>query len=110
MFNSISPLASPNAHSCIYAQLENEFELFRRNSLFTRLLNALAKTHGSDYLKETIQPVLYGMYDISNDMYFELDPDKAQTSGNVNQNVQNTKQMAQQFLDAICSSIDRAPL
>ena len=97
-------------HSLFYTQPENEFELFRRNSLFTRLLNALAKTHGSDYLKETIQPTLYGMYELSNDVYFELDPDKAQTAGDVNQNVQNTKQMAQEFLDAICSSVDKAPL
>lgn len=82
---------------------ESPANLFRRNSMATRLLTIFAKHEGSDYLKRTLQPYLIKLVNDSVDKSYEIDPAKIQY-GDKNSNLENLKNACQGFVDAITNS------
>ncbi|CAG8508989.1 2177_t:CDS:10 [Funneliformis mosseae] len=87
---------------------EHESDLFRRNCMATRMLAAFAKTHGTEYLRETLQPLIEFLLSKPSDFSCELKPDNL-GSDDVNQNLQNLISTAQAFLDGICASGPNMP-
>ncbi|ORX72553.1 hypothetical protein BCR32DRAFT_285738 [Anaeromyces robustus] len=84
---------------------ESPANLFRRNSMATRLLTLFAKTEGADYLKSTLLPPMLDLVNNSVDKSYEIDPAKIQY-GDVNTNIDNLKDACQKIVDAITNSID----
>ncbi|POG62935.1 hypothetical protein GLOIN_2v1784706 [Rhizophagus irregularis DAOM 181602=DAOM 197198] len=88
---------------------EYESDLFRRNCMATRMLASFAKTHGTEYLRETLQPLLNDLLSKPSDFSCELNPDNLLPGEDVNKNLQNLKATAQAFLDTICASGPNMP-
>ncbi|KAJ9061115.1 Ras GTPase activating protein ira2 [Entomophthora muscae] len=82
-------------------------ELFRRNSMASRLLALFAKTYGAEYQRFVLQPILLEM--IANPRPYEVDPSKIGKDGSAEANLQNLKEMSHAFLDSIVSSGSRIP-
>jgi len=82
---------------------ESPANLFRRNSMATRLLTYFAKSQGSEYLRKTLQPYLNQLVADSVDKSYEIDPAKIQY-GDKNTNLENLKNACQGFIDAITNS------
>ncbi|KAL1920332.1 uncharacterized protein VTP21DRAFT_1478 [Calcarisporiella thermophila] len=91
------------------ANTESESELFRRNSMATRMLSAFARLYGTDYMRTTLQPILQELYTHPEQYSFELDPAKVPNPEDINRNVANLKRTTQQFLDVICTTTNRVP-
>ncbi|CAI2172941.1 5991_t:CDS:10 [Funneliformis geosporum] len=87
---------------------EHESDLFRRNCMATRMLAAFAKTHGTEYLRETLQPLLEDLLSKPSDFSCELKPDNLGVEDE-NKNFQNLISTAQAFLDGICASGPNIP-
>ncbi|KAJ3130815.1 Neurofibromin 1 [Physocladia obscura] len=49
-------------------------DLFRQNSMATRLLTVFSKSYGKEYLVNAIKPVLDELLDIKSNLSFEIDP------------------------------------
>jgi len=82
---------------------ESPANLFRRNSMATRLLTIFAKYEGSYYLKRTLQPYLIKLVADSVDKSYEIDPTKIQY-GDKDSNIENLKNACQGFVDVITNS------
>lgn len=80
--------------------------LFRGNSMASKLLAKYCRLVGTEYLKQTLLPVIA---QISPDCSYEMDPDKIK-GGTVEFNTLNVKSLAQDFLDAIIKSIPKMPV
>ncbi|PVG03445.1 hypothetical protein CPB86DRAFT_723065 [Serendipita vermifera] len=84
---------------------ESPTNLFRANTMCTRLLGNVAKVQGYNYLRFILDPLIN---EIRHIMSYELDPNKAQQA-DIETNLANVKRMAQLFLDAITRSADALP-
>jgi hypothetical protein len=89
--------------------IEHEVDLFRKTSMATRLLASFAKVHGSEYLHETLQPVLNRLIEKPPDYSCELDESRITQNEDLEQNLKNLKELAKAFIDAICGSSDMIP-
>ncbi|KAG1177602.1 hypothetical protein G6F70_005649 [Rhizopus microsporus] len=90
---------------------DNETDLFRRTSIATRLLSVFAKDNGAEYVKAVLSPVFQKLSELPREnRCFELDPSKLLPSEDGNRNRQNVIEVTELFLQAICNSVDLAPL
>ncbi|CAG8574310.1 8733_t:CDS:10, partial [Diversispora eburnea] len=89
---------------------ESEATLFRRNCMATRMLAAFGKTHGAEYLRDTLQPLVQNLLQKSDDFSCELNPDNLEPGDDIERNFMNLKNTAQAFLDGICSSGRNMPI
>lgn len=92
------------------AQTNHESELFRANSITTRLLTIFAKTYGYNYVRGTIHPLLASLAEKPEACSFELDPSKASATDDIEKNAEHLKLMCQALLDIIYSSTPRLPI
>ena len=83
--------------------------MFRRNSMCTKLLSTFAKTHGQNYLRTVLRPLIDQIGQQPANISFELDPRVAKPDEDLNINIENLKLIAQAFLDVICDSISVLP-
>ncbi|RKO91665.1 hypothetical protein BDK51DRAFT_19343, partial [Blyttiomyces helicus] len=83
--------------------------LFRRNSMATRLLTLYAKSRGEEYLRLTLQPLLLELVERCPPMSFEVDPIKLTPRDDPAANLRNLKLVAQGFLDSIIGNASRVP-
>ncbi|KZV91150.1 hypothetical protein EXIGLDRAFT_693968, partial [Exidia glandulosa HHB12029] len=93
------------------ARKESDKELFRSNTVCTRLLSAFAKMQGYNYLRKVIQPVVEQLQAMPADQSIEVDPIKASnaTEEDLKQNMANLKVIAQALLDIISNSAPFMP-
>ncbi|KAJ3096381.1 Ras GTPase activating protein ira2, partial [Phlyctochytrium bullatum] len=96
--------------------LENEVErtdyasnIFRRNSMATRLLTAFCKAKGHDFLVTTLRPVLEELLSFNPPLTFEIDPVKMSERDDSTTNHKNLKMLVNRLLDAITSNHERVP-
>lgn len=89
---------------------ESPANLFRRNSMATRLLNYYSKAQGQNYLKLTLKSSIEELALKVKSVSFEIDPLKVEPNTNTEENLRNLKVVAQSFLDAILQSVDHVPL
>lgn len=82
--------------------------LFRRNSIATKLITVYAKTNGTDFLHKIFEPV-WAPIESENKMY-EVDPAKVDDIGNVSENKENVRWATSLFLDAIFQASDAVPI
>ncbi|KNC98340.1 uncharacterized protein SPPG_06732, partial [Spizellomyces punctatus DAOM BR117] len=75
--------------------------LFRRNSMATRLLTIYAKSQGQEYLVRTLKPLISELTERCPPMSFEVDPVKLSPTDNQETNLRNLKIVAQGILDSI---------
>jgi len=87
---------------------ESPTELFRANTMCTRLLANVARVQGYNYLRAILAPLLDEMNRYPMERGFELDSSKANES-DLDDNLNNIKRMAQMFLDVITSSAGNLP-
>lgn len=92
------------------AQTNHESELFRANSITTRLLTIFAKTYGYNYVRATLQPLLASLAEKPVECSFELDPSKASATDDIERNADHLRLMCQALLDIIYSSTPRVPI
>ncbi|KZT29450.1 hypothetical protein NEOLEDRAFT_1128208 [Neolentinus lepideus HHB14362 ss-1] len=90
------------------AQTENESSLFRSNNTTARVLSYFAKTHGYNYLRSLIVPLIKTMSSMPSGRSYELDPSKAGTH-DVRQNQKNVEVVAASFLEIITASVPAFP-
>ena len=74
----------------------------------TRMLATFAKAHGTEYLRETLQPLLNDLLSKPGDFTCELNPNNI-APGEDAKNLQNLKATAQAFIDGICASGPNIP-
>ncbi|EJD36584.1 hypothetical protein AURDEDRAFT_117057 [Auricularia subglabra TFB-10046 SS5] len=91
------------------ARTESDKELFRSNTVCTRLLGAFAKMQGYNYLRKIIEPIVNQLKAMPADQSFEIDPMKTQNETDTEQNMANLKLIAQALLDVICDSAPSMP-
>lgn len=96
----------------------SEEMVFRSNSFRTRLLSVYARMHGYEYLRATIGPLIIDFAARAAGVSFEIDPtkiDPAEVGGQaaakaiLAANQARLEEMAQAFIDAICSSAAKLP-
>lgn len=87
----------------------SEEMVFRSNSFRTHLLSVFGRTHGYEYLRSIIAPLITEMASKPRGYSFEIDPQKLDPSENVHVNQARLEEMAQAFIDQICSSAHRVP-
>lgn len=92
------------------ADLDHESELFRANTVTTRLLTHFAKTYGYNYVRSTLQPLIFSLIDKPAETSFELDPAKAGANENIERNADHLKLMCQALLDLIYTSTPKVPV
>ena len=83
--------------------------LFRRNSMATRLLTIYARQTGLEYLRLTVQPLLDELLERGAPMSFEVDPVKLSPHDDPELNLRNLKMVAQAFLDSILGNVTHVP-
>lgn len=76
----------------------------------TRLLTHFAKTYGYNYVRATIQPLIFSLIDKPAETSFELDPTKAGSHEDIDRNADHLQLMCQALLDLIYSSTPRVPV
>ncbi|KAJ3107169.1 Ras GTPase activating protein ira2 [Phlyctochytrium bullatum] len=98
------------------ALIENEVErtdyasnIFRRNSVATRLLTVFCKAKGHDFLVTTLRPVLEELLSFNPPLTFEIDPVKMSERDDSTTNHKNLKMLVKRLLDAITSNHERVP-
>ena len=91
-----------------YSDTENEAELFRGNSTCTRLLSHFARTHGYNYLRSLIIPLMKTMGSLPPGRGYVLDPSKV-TDDELHQNLKNVEVVASSFLSIVSSSLPALP-
>lgn len=91
------------------AQTNHESELFRANSITTRLLTIFAKTYGYNYVRATLQPLIHSLSEKPAECSFELDPSKA-GADDIERNAEHLRLMCQALLDIIYQSTPRVPI
>ena len=94
--------------------LEEEIErtpaeemVFRSNSFRTHLLSVYAKMHGYEYLRTVLGPLITELS--AKTLSFEIDPQRLEPAENVTVNQARLEELAQSFIDAICTSAHRVP-
>ncbi|KAI8904263.1 hypothetical protein DFJ77DRAFT_435890 [Powellomyces hirtus] len=75
--------------------------LFRRNSIATRLLTIYAKQQGQEYIRNTLRPIIFELAERCPPMSFEVDPIKLRDGDNAEVNLQNLRVVSQGILDSI---------
>ncbi|CAJ0643714.1 10011_t:CDS:10 [Entrophospora sp. SA101] len=87
----------------------NDYDLLRRNSIATRMLGSFADIYGDEYLRETLQPVFNMLLRKPKNFRCEIDRERMTTDDNIVKNLNNLKEVAQSFLDAIFASSSTIP-
>jgi neurofibromin 1 len=87
----------------------SEEMVFRSNSFRTHLLSAFGRTHGYEYLRTIIAPLITDMINKPRGYSFEIDSQKMDSSESLIVNQHRLEEMAQTFIDQICSSAHRVP-
>ena len=87
----------------------SEEMVFRSNSFRTHLLSVFAKTHGYEYLRSIMAPLITEMAEKPRGYSFEIDPSRLEPGESAHKNQARLEEMAQAFIDAICSSAHRVP-
>jgi hypothetical protein len=88
---------------------ENSAELFRANTMCTRLIATVAKVHGYNYLRQILDPLVQQMLQLPPETSFGLDPKQA-TATQIETNVETIRYLAQAFLDVITNSVQFLPM
>ncbi|KAI9331843.1 hypothetical protein BDR26DRAFT_824234, partial [Obelidium mucronatum] len=83
--------------------------LFRQNSLATRLLTVFSKTYGREYLINAIKPVLDELLDIHKNMSFEIDPNKMLPGEEATVNRKNITTLVERLLDNLLGHPEKFP-
>ncbi|GAC96962.1 RasGAP group protein [Pseudozyma hubeiensis SY62] len=83
--------------------------VFRSNSFCTTLLSTFARTHGYDYLRSIMAPLITEFARKPAGFSVEMDPSRVEPGGSVLKNQSALEDIAQTFIDAICSSAHRVP-
>lgn len=91
------------------SRTENEAELFRGNSTCTRLLSHFARTHGYNYLRSLITPLMKTMGSLPPGCGYVLDPTKVPDEQELRQNLKNVEVVASSFLTIVSSSLPALP-
>lgn len=82
--------------------------LFRANSTASKLMKKYCHRVSTPYLKDVIGGFIDTM--VAHPTKFEIDPLKAQQRGeNVQENIENIKEVLQEFIDCLCDSIAQTP-
>ncbi|KAI9227506.1 MAG: hypothetical protein DHS80DRAFT_17060, partial [Piptocephalis tieghemiana] len=105
-------LSLPLLRSVIERELMRTAEwpdLFRGNCLATFMMHAYARLHGSEYLRDTLQPLLQDLVNAPTPFTFELNPLKLTPEDNQAKNMAAVKYTAQNFVDAIINSAPNLP-
>lgn len=92
-----------------HRDVENETELFRGNSTCTRLLSHFARTHGYNYLRSLIIPLMKTMGSLPPGCGYVLDPSKVTDDQELRQNLKNVEVVASSFLSIVSSSLPALP-
>ncbi|KDN38513.1 hypothetical protein K437DRAFT_22753 [Tilletiaria anomala UBC 951] len=87
----------------------SEEMVFRSNSFRTHLLSVYAKMHGYEYLRSVLEPLVVDMISRSRGVSFEIDPQRIEPGESVVVNQARLEELAQSFIDAICTSAHRVP-
>ncbi|KAJ3346803.1 Ras GTPase activating protein ira2 [Entophlyctis luteolus] len=83
--------------------------LFRQDSMATRLLSVFSKKYGMEYLMNAITPVLDELIDIKSSLSFEIDPDKLAPGENLIVNRKNVTTLVNRLLDNLLCSVEVFP-
>jgi len=87
----------------------SEEMVFRSNSFRTHLLSVFARTHGYEYLRSIIGPLVMEMASKPRGYSFEIDPQRIDPGDSVHINQARLEEMAQAFIDQIRASAHRVP-
>ncbi|KAK0555397.1 Ras GTPase activating protein ira2 [Tilletia horrida] len=87
----------------------SEEMVFRSNSFRTHLLSVFVRTHGYEFLRSIIGPLVMEMASKPRGYSFEIDPSKIEPGDSVHINQIRLEEMAQAFIDQIRSSAPRVP-
>ncbi|KAJ1548500.1 Ras GTPase activating protein ira2, partial [Cladochytrium tenue] len=83
--------------------------LFRRNSMATRLLAAFSRLCGHDYLVEALKPVFDEILAIKPTLTFEIDPARLTEFDDPSINLKNLKMLVKRLLDNIVGAQHHLP-
>ncbi|SPO22404.1 related to Neurofibromin [Ustilago trichophora] len=83
--------------------------VFRSNSFCTTLLSTFARTHGYDYLRSIMAPLITEFARKPAGFSVEMDPSRVEPGGSAPKNQNALEEISQAFIDAICSSAHRVP-
>ena len=92
------------------AMTNHEPDLFRANSITTRILTIFGKTYGYNYVRATIQPLIHSLLEKPAETSFELDPAKALPNDDIERNADHLQAVCQALLHLICGSAPKAPV
>ncbi|KAE8216200.1 hypothetical protein CF327_g640 [Tilletia walkeri] len=87
----------------------SEEMVFRSNSFRTHLLSVFARTHGYEFLRSIIGPLIMEMAAKPRGYSFEIDPQRIEPGDSVHINQARLEEMAQAFIDQIRASAHRVP-
>lgn len=87
----------------------SEEMVFRSNSFRTHLVSVFAKTHGYEYLRSIMAPLITEMASKPRGYSFEIDIARLEPGESAHVNQARLEEMAQAFIDQICSSAHRVP-
>lgn len=94
-----------------FYSIEQEATLFRGTTMATRILSIYAKFTCVDYIRITLLPVMEFINNLPEDqLTWELDPQKLNPHENATKNKQNVLRVTENLLEAICSSVNNAPM
>ncbi|WOO81456.1 Neurofibromin [Vanrija pseudolonga] len=91
------------------SQTNHESELFRANSITTRLLTMFGRAYGYNYCRSTLQPLIHHLEEKPPECSFELDPSKVPEE-EIGRNAEHLRLMCQALLEVIYTSADNAPV
>ncbi|KAH7098759.1 hypothetical protein BKA62DRAFT_711739 [Auriculariales sp. MPI-PUGE-AT-0066] len=93
------------------SRTDSDRELFRSNTVCTRLLGAFAKMQGYNYLRGIIEPSIMMLINVAaqDEQSVEIDPAKAPLDADLAANAETLKSIAQTLIDTICNSVDQLP-
>ncbi|CAO3616009.1 unnamed protein product [Cunninghamella blakesleeana] len=86
-----------------------EADLFRKTSIATKCWTLFAKLIGRDYIKSTLKPAIDQLKEMDDELNFELDSNKVDKD-TIEINKKNIISATNLILDAICNSINKAPI
>lgn len=75
----------------------------------TRMLSVFARTHGYNYLRSLLSPLILQMSAMPAGHSYELDPSRLREGEELEDNERNLKFICQAFLDVICESVSILP-
>lgn len=88
----------------------HQSELFRANSIMTRLITTFAKTYGYNYVRSCLTPLVISMGEKPQECSFELDPAKGGSAEVIDRNAEHLRLMCQALLDIIYNSTPMLPV